>query len=83
MHMKTLKTISFASTLLTLLLACAQEPIPEEDDDRERAAEEAIKNLKPRDFEIIVIDRCEYLFYTESFGGAQQDMVLCLTKAIV
>ncbi len=64
------RTIAYTLTLFVFfLLACSPEPVPEEDDIRERNAEEAIKGLRPRDFEIIVIDECEYLFYTETFGG--------------
>jgi hypothetical protein len=44
----------------------------EEDDEDEAIAEGIFKGVKQGDFEIIVIQNCEYLIYSEDFGSTQQ-----------
>jgi hypothetical protein len=44
----------------------------EEDDHRERHAEELMKTIQEGDFEILVIDECEYLIYTETFNSTDR-----------
>lgn len=61
--------------LLLAIVACspaASDEYVDEDDAAESAAENLLKDIKQGDFEIIVIDGCQYLIYTEDFGSTQQ-----------
>ncbi len=55
--------------LVVTLISC-REKVQDEDDLTEKTAEELMENIKKGDFEIITIDKCEYLVYSraKAFG---------------
>jgi len=54
-----------------LLFSCQPQVITEEDFEEEEQGESKLRNHEPGDFEIVVIDGCQYLIFTENFNHAQ------------
>ena len=51
--------------------SCQIVPVAE-NDETEVQPKSRLENLKPQDFEIIVIDGCEYLLFEDNFNHASQ-----------
>ena len=56
-----------SSLLFLLPISCENASIPDEDCNIERYGEAIIKDMKIGDFEIVIIDSCEYLVIAEDF----------------
>jgi len=50
---------------------CEQVKQPDEDTELEHIAEKIIHDVHESDFEVIIIDDCEYLIYKEAMGSNQ------------
>ncbi len=64
--MKALQLILIIFTV-GIVGSCTSTSVPEEDCYIERHGESTFKNLEIGDFEILVIDSCEYLVIAEDF----------------
>ena len=63
-----LKVTISSVILLVYIASCTQNQTPDEDDILESGSEKLLKNVKMGDFEIVVIEDCEYIIFTHTFG---------------